>query len=84
MPLTPERPARSTPLTAMAWLPSASAAGTTKGEAQGCAAPPSTSQLKATGRLAPNSIAGRRLRLSGAGAFVIVIFGGSARAATAP
>ena len=62
-PLAPARPARSTPLTAMPWLPSASAAGTTKGEAQGCAGPPSTSQLKATGRLALNSIVGRRLRL---------------------
>ena len=71
-------------MTAIAWLPSASAAGTAKGEAHGCAGPPSTSQLKATGRLALNSIVGRRLRLSGGGAFVIVIVGGGARAATAP
>ena len=57
-PLPPGRPARSTPVTAIPCLPSASAAGTLKGEAQGCAAAPSTSQLKATGRLALNSIAG--------------------------
>ena len=59
----PARPARSTPLTAMPWVPSASAAGTANGEAQGCGAPPSIAQVKATGRLALNSIAGRRSRL---------------------
>jgi hypothetical protein len=42
--------------------PSASAAGPTNGEAQDWAAPPSIRQEKATGRLALNSIVGRRSR----------------------
>ena len=82
-PLLPVRPATSTPLTATPWVPSAMP-GRPNGEAQGCGAPPSTWQVKATGRLALNSIAGRRLRLSGGGALVIVTTGGSARVATAP
>ena len=42
-PLLPDRPARSTPVTAMPWLPSRRGAGTLYGEAQGWEAPPSIS-----------------------------------------
>ena len=72
------------PLTAIACAPSASGAGTVNGEEHGCAAPPSTSQAKATGRFAVNSIVGMRMRPIAAGALVIAIAGGRATLSTAP
>ena len=61
----PERPATSVAVTLSSWLPSASGAGGTNGEAQGVAEAPSSAQVKLARRLAAKAIEGRVTLLSG-------------------
>ena len=76
--LTPMRPARSTPITAKPWDPSAKGCAGVKGEAQGKGALPSSSQRKLTGRFAEKVKLGRELRSTAFGPESIVTRGGSA------